>query len=74
MGRENILARAFRSSSERSVTLCFASPTAFNIDGKYYALFPEPLLVWESLLRVWNSYAPESFKDEEKCVLLSVLR
>ena len=41
---------------------CFASPTAFNIAGKYYELFPEPLLVWKSLLRTWNTYAPEQLR------------
>jgi len=56
------------SPVQHSVTLRFASLTAFNIDGKYYALFPEPLLVWESLLRVWNYYAPESFKMEKQAV------
>jgi CRISPR-associated endoribonuclease Cas6 len=45
--------------------LCFASPTAFNIAGKYYELFPEPLLVWKSLLRTWNTCAPEQLKMEK---------
>lgn len=41
-----------------TVTFSFESPTAFNINGSYFALFPEPLLVWDSLMRVWNNYAP----------------
>lgn len=40
------------------ITLIFASPTAFNINGQYFALVPEPMLVWGSLLRSWNTYAP----------------
>src|SRR5579859_1268600 len=40
------------------LTLEFASPTAFNLGDKRFALFPEPLLVWDSFLRVWGQYAP----------------
>ena len=53
------------SSLCRSISLRFASPTAFNMNGDYFALFPEPLLVWDSLIRVWNSYAPEALKVEK---------
>jgi CRISPR-associated endoribonuclease Cas6 len=49
----------------QSITLSFASPTAFNISGKFFALFPEPPLVWESLVRSWNSYAPDPLKIEK---------
>src|SRR6266699_2939810 len=38
---------------------------SFNMNGDYFALFPEPLLVWDSLIRVWNSYAPEALKVEK---------
>jgi CRISPR-associated endoribonuclease Cas6 len=51
-----------------SITLSFASPTAFNISGKYFALFPEPPLVWESLVRSWNSYAPDPLKIEKQAL------
>ncbi len=51
-----------------SVTLSFVSPTAFNISGKYFALFPEPPLVWESLVRSWNRYAPDSLKIEKQAL------
>ena len=37
----------------------FASPCAFSLGGRRFALFPEPLLVWDSLVRSWNRYAPE---------------
>ena len=52
----------------QSITLSFASPTAFNISGKFFALFPEPPLVWESLVRSWNSYAPDSLKIEKEAL------
>lgn len=53
------------SSLCHSISLCFASPTAFNMNGDYFALFPEPLLVWDSLIRVRNNYAPEDLKVEK---------
>lgn len=42
-----------------TITLSFMSPTAFNMSGNYFALVPEPVLVWESLIRSWNGYAPD---------------
>lgn len=41
-----------------SLTLHFASPCAFSLGNRRFALFPEPLYVWDSLLRTWNRYAP----------------
>lgn len=55
-----------QSPINHTVALSFVSPTAFNINGQYFSLFPEPLLVWESLLRVWNLYAPESLQMERQ--------
>jgi CRISPR-associated endoribonuclease Cas6 len=46
------------SPARRSVTLCFATPTAFNLGDKHFALFPEPIHIWDSFMRVWNNYAP----------------
>jgi CRISPR-associated endoribonuclease Cas6 len=51
-----------------AVTLSFESPTAFNINGTYFALFPEPLLVWDSLIRVWNNYAPGVLHIEKQAM------
>ncbi len=51
--------------ASRYITLRFASPTAFSIGDKRFALFPEPLLVWDSLMRVWNSYAPEPLQVDK---------
>jgi CRISPR-associated endoribonuclease Cas6 len=50
------------------LTLSFASPTAFNMSGNYFALVPEPPFVWESLLRTWNSYAPASLLMEKQAL------
>src|SRR5205807_6283024 len=37
----------------------FASPTAFSLGDRRFGLFPEARLVWDSLMRSWNFYAPE---------------
>jgi CRISPR-associated endoribonuclease Cas6 len=42
------------------ITLSFTSPTAFNTNEHSFALVPEPRLVWGSLIRTWNCYAPAS--------------
>lgn len=44
----------------REITLSFTSPTAFHTNEHAFALVPEPLLVWGSLIRTWNSSAPAS--------------
>ncbi|HWS83327.1 MAG TPA: CRISPR system precrRNA processing endoribonuclease RAMP protein Cas6 [Ktedonobacteraceae bacterium] len=41
------------------ITVRFASPTAFSLGDRRFGLFPEPRLVWDSLMRSWNLYAPE---------------
>ena len=56
-----------------AITLSFISPTAFNMSGNYFALVPEPVLVWESLIRSWNSYAPDPLRIERQ-VLRDTLR
>ncbi len=48
-----------------TVRLRFVTPTAFNVGDKQFTLFPEPALVWDSFLRVWNLYAPPACKIEE---------
>lgn len=45
--------------ARHSITMRFASPTAFSLGDRRFALFPEPILLWDSLMRVWNTYAPE---------------
>jgi CRISPR-associated endoribonuclease Cas6 len=44
----------------REITLSFTSPTAFNTNEHSFVLVPEPRLVWGSLIRTWNCYAPTS--------------
>jgi len=44
--------------ARRSITLHFASPTSFNVGDRHFALFPQSIFVWDSLMRVWNTYAP----------------
>jgi CRISPR-associated endoribonuclease Cas6 len=43
----------------RDITMRFASPSAFSMGDRRFALFPEPILLWDSLMRSWNRYAPE---------------
>jgi CRISPR-associated endoribonuclease Cas6 len=51
--------------ARRSITMHFASPTAFSLGKRRFALIPDPVLVWDSLLRVWNSYTPEALRIEK---------
>jgi CRISPR-associated endoribonuclease Cas6 len=48
-----------------AITLHFMSPTAFSLSGRQFDLFPKPFRIWESLLRVWNTYAPEHLQLEK---------
>ena len=56
------------AKAAEEITLEFASPTAFNLGtkewGKHFVVFPEPALVFRSLLKVWNGYAPLAFAEE----------
>jgi CRISPR-associated endoribonuclease Cas6 len=47
------------TAASEHITLRFASPTAFSLGDRRFSLFPEPRLVWDSLIRSWNLYAPE---------------
>ena len=42
----------------KDITMRFASPSAFSMGDRRFALFPEPILLWDSLMRSWNRYAP----------------
>jgi CRISPR-associated endoribonuclease Cas6 len=46
------------ASPRSAITMCFLSPCAFSMGDRRFALFPEPLLLWDSLVRSWNRYAP----------------
>ncbi len=51
-----------------SITIQFASPTAFSLGERNFSLFPEPILVWDSLMRTWNLYAPEVLQIEKQAM------
>lgn len=52
----------------RSITFSFLSPTAYHLGDGEFLLFPEALPLWESLLRVWNRYAPTTYQMEKQAV------
>jgi CRISPR-associated endoribonuclease Cas6 len=52
--------------AQHTITMYFSSPTAFSLSERRFALFPEPPLIWESLLRVWNRYAPAHMYMEKQ--------
>lgn len=56
------------TEARRSITLRFASPTAFSMGKRQFVLFPEPELVWHSLVRVWNTYAPGVLHIEKEAL------
>lgn len=56
------------TESYTSITLQFASPTAFSLGERNFSLFPEPILVWDSLMRTWNLYAPEVLQIEKQAM------
>jgi CRISPR-associated endoribonuclease Cas6 len=47
------------ASPRSAITMHFASPCAFSMGDRRFALFPEPILLWDSLVRSWNRYAPK---------------
>jgi CRISPR-associated endoribonuclease Cas6 len=49
----------------KEITMRFASPSAFSMGDRRFALFPEPILVWDSLMRSWNRYAPEVLRIDK---------
>jgi CRISPR-associated endoribonuclease Cas6 len=57
-----------RNHGERLLTLRFASPCAFSLSNRRFGLFPEPGLVWDSLMRTWNRYAPEVLRIEKEAL------
>lgn len=58
---------------QQEVTLSFCSPTAFSLSNHQFLLFPEPLFVWESLLRAWNRSTPK-YLNMEKLPLCDCVR
>ncbi len=54
--------------AQRTITLYFSTATAFSLSERQFGLFPEPPLIWESLLRSWNRYAPETMRMEKQAI------
>ncbi len=50
------------------ISIRFASPTAFSLGDHRFALFPEASLVWDSLMRSWNLYAPEVLRVDKEAL------
>lgn len=57
-----------QTTERQLLTLQFASPCAFSLGNRRFALFPEPMLVWDSLMRTWNRYAPEVLHIEKSAL------
>jgi CRISPR-associated endoribonuclease Cas6 len=62
--------------AKQTIIMHFVSPTAFSWGNRHFVLFPEPFLLWESLLHTWNRYAPESYRVKRQglreCLLNNV--
>jgi len=59
------------ASSKPVISMQFVSLTAFSIgevdsSGPRFAIFPEPTLVFDSLLRRWNQFADQPLGDPQK--------
>ncbi len=59
-------------SAQSTITIHFETATAFSVNERQFCLFPEPHLVWASLLRTWNRYAPESMLIEKQIIRESI--
>ncbi len=56
------------------ITMNFSTATAFSLGGRQFCIFPEPTLVWGSLLRTWNRYAPVRMHMEKQTIQESLGR
>jgi CRISPR-associated endoribonuclease Cas6 len=54
--------------AQRTITMRFDSPTAFSLGDRRFAFFPEPILLWDSLLRTWNHYAPACLHMDKQAI------
>ena len=63
---------AERASTATEITLRFKSPTAFSFGdrhaGKRIVLLPDTALVFDSLARAWNEYAPEHLRVDRRAL------
>lgn len=53
------------TAPRNTITIRFASPSAFSMGDRCFAFFPEPILLWDSLMRSWNRYAPEVLRIDK---------
>jgi CRISPR-associated endoribonuclease Cas6 len=60
--------------AQSTITMYFATATAFSMGEHRFCLFPIPNLVWESLLRTWNRYAPAHMYMEKQIIRESLGR
>ncbi len=61
-----------QSNPETRITLCFLTPTCFRQKGKS-VLFPDPSLVFASLLDRWNAFSPIAFPPDLKHLFPQIL-
>jgi CRISPR-associated endoribonuclease Cas6 len=54
--------------AQPTITMHFCTATAFSLGERQFCLFPEPSLVWGSLLRTWNRYAPVRMHMEKQTI------
>lgn len=64
---------AAQASVEDEISLAFTSPTAFSFGqrpwGKKIVVWPQPDLVFGSLIRVWNAWAPVPLQIEKEAII-----
>jgi len=53
---------------QHTLTMHYCSSTCFGLDEQRRRQVPEPYLVGDSLLHLWNTYAPASFGVERRAV------
>lgn len=58
--------------AQQTITIHFCTATAFSLGGHQFCLFPEPIHVFGSLLRVWNRYAPDRMHMENDAMRESI--
>lgn len=61
-----------RASQGRSIELQFASPTLFRRAGASIVL-PQPELLFQSLLRTWNAFAPMQFPPHDQAEFARIM-
>jgi len=60
--------------AQSTITMYFATATAFSMGEHRFCLFPIPNLVWESLLHIWNRYEQESYTIKRRGLRESLLK